>query len=317
MWKKVLSQPLLHFLVIGACIFAAYGLFAPDGRRSGDAKEVVVGREELLRYLQYRTKKFNETQSGEVLNALSDEAIGKLVDAYVQEEVLYREGLALGLARNDYVIRQRLIQKAKFITQGFMEATTEVSEAELAQYFEQNKAEYFEQPSITFTHVYFSAEARGWPEARAEAQRELARLKAGRVPFANAVGHGDRFLYNLNYVERVPDYVASHFGQEMSDRLFAVAPDASAWVGPFNSPYGVHLVMVTDRREGRTPRLEEIRGRVLEDARGRKINRSVDEAVAKIIGSYDVDVRFKREAPAANTAKVLEDASPGRSAGGS
>ena len=115
--------------------------------------------------------------------------------------------------------------------------------------------------------------------------------------------HGDRFLYHLNYVERVPEYVESHFGSGMAKQLFSLTPDELSWHGPYQSPYGYHLVMVVDRREGRYPELDEIHDRVLADARSYMVKENVEEAIKKLIGSYQVDILYLREGDEA-TVKV-------------
>ncbi len=105
----------------------------------------------------------------------------------------------------------------------------------------------------------------------------------------------------MNYVERTLDYVASHFGPDMARAVYALEPDGD-WQGPFESPYGAHLVLLTGKAAGRLPALEEIRSRVVEDARRAAIRRRVEEAVGELIDAYDVQVVYEHNGRASTEA---------------
>ena len=213
----------------------------------------------------------------------------------MREEVLHREAVALGLGEDDYVIRRRLVQKLEFITEGFAEAGAKVDQAALRRYFDANKADYYVEPFVTFTHVFFETEDRPREQAHTAAEKKLVELNRDGVPFAEAPQHGDRFLYHVNYVERTPDYVASHFGVPMAKAVFELEPNDFIWRGPFDSPYGVHLVLLTTNEPGRDPDLSELEGRVREDARRAMIREQTEEAITDIVGTYDVRVVYERE----------------------
>ena len=113
------------------------------------------------------------------------------------------------------------------------------------------------------------------------------------VAFSDAPQHGDRFLYHVNYVERTPDYIASHFGLPMAKALFELEPNEFVWRGPFDSPYGVHLVLLTTSEPGRDPELAELEGRVREDATRARIREETDAAITDIVDSYEVRVLYE------------------------
>ena len=287
MLRRILRDPLGHFLLGGRLLFLLFGLV---GRGDPARDVIVVDRATLLGFVQQRTKAFDPALAATRLDALSPAARQRLIEDYVREEALHREALALGLDAGDYVIRRRLVQKLEFVAQGFGEAGAAPSEEELAEFFAARSEEYAVEPAITFAHVFFDAERRGREAARRAAEAAREELAQERVPFSEATRHGDRFLYHVNYVERTPDYVASHFGKEMADALFALDPEETGWRGPFESPYGSHVVLVTARKQGRTPALDEIRGRVLEDARRARIRELSEEALRGIVERYEVRV---------------------------
>lgn len=300
--KRLYKEPLVHFLAAGLALFLLFELFAPDDATKVDPKTVVVDREALLTFIQFRSKAFERGTFEARLDALPDDELERLIDDYVREEVLHREALALGLDGNDYIIKRRLIQKLEFITQGFAEAAAQMDEAAVETYFETNKDDYYVAPSVTFTHVFFDAERHGPDQAQAWAEAKLMELNGARVPFADAPKHGDRFLYHLNYVERTPDYVASHFGSPMAEAIFDLERTEGEWHGPYESPYGFHLVMTTKMEAGRYPALEEIYERVADDARRADMRRKTEEVIRQIVDSYDVEITYRR-APGARVAQ--------------
>lgn len=290
--QYLLKQPLLHFLLIGLTLFLIFQ-FTSNKYEDVDSKTVIVDKDTLLTFIQYRSKAFNQKHFEEKLNNLSEQELKLLIDDFIREEVLYREALALNLDEDDYVLRRRLVQKLEFINQGFVNSSLNFSDEELNNYFNENIELYKVEPYITFTHVFFNNEEHGKETARELALKEFENLNKNKVPFSKSVEHGDRFLYHLNYVERVPDFVASHFGPEMSKALFALEPSDTIWNGPYESPYGFHLVMLTINENERYPELDEIYDRVKQDARYKYTKEETEKSIQEIIDSYDVKIVYK------------------------
>lgn len=290
---SVLKDPLTHFLAAGLGLFLLFQAVAPDDTGDADSSKIVVDREALLTFVQYRTKTFEPTVAAKRLEAMSEKELERIIDDYTREEALHREALALGLDGEDYVIRRRLVQKLEFIAQGLVDSGPGPSDDDVAAFFEANKEDYFVAPSLTFTHVFFDAEKRGWDSAREQGAMTVELLNKASAPFADAPKHGDRFLYQLNYVERTLDHVASHFGAPMAKALAELTPSTDLWVGPFESPYGTHIVMLTKNQPGRYPTLDEVRSRVNEDARRARAKERTEEAIARIVGSYDIQITYQ------------------------
>jgi len=292
--KYLLKQPLIHFLLIGLALFVIFE-FTSNRYEDEDSKTVIVDKDALLTFIQYRSKAFNQKHFEEKLNNMSEQELKLLIDDFIREEILYREALALNLDEDDYVLRRRLVQKLEFINQGFVNSSINHSDEDIKKYFEENKEQYKVEPYITFTHVFFNNEEHGKEKAHEIALKELENLNKKKVPFSKSVEHGDRFLYHLNYVERVPDFVTSHFGIEMSKELFALEPSDTVWNGTYESPYGSHLVMVTKKEDGRYPTLDEIYGSVEQDASYNFRKERTEEAINGLIDSYDVRIVYDRK----------------------
>jgi hypothetical protein len=291
----LIKEPLVHFLAVGLGLFVLFEFVVGDDA-AYDSRVINVDRDALLTFVQYRLRAFEPRIAAERLDGMSEAELERLIGDYVREEALHREALALGMDKNDYIIKRRLIQSIEFITDGFVAAVVEVSDEDVETYYEANREDYYIDPFVTFTHVFFDKERHGGDEALALASAKLAELNVQQVPFSNAPRHGDRFPYFVNYVERGPQFVASHFGTPMAKGVFALEPSDAAWHGPFESPYGVHLVMLTRNVVGRYPELPEVESSVRDDAEREAIAAQKDKAIQAIVDTYEVRRNFERQA---------------------
>ena len=284
---RLLREPLLHFVLLALALFAIDHILNPVA--ANDPRTIVVDRTDLLRYLQNRSRAFDQTRFGEQLDSMPDEDLQRLVHDYVKEEALYREAKAMELDRTDYLPRLRMIQQLKYILEGFLADTAEPGADQVEAYYEEHRDRYFQPAEITFTHVFFNEKQHG-ARAKEMAQVELARLNDRHTPFHEAPAHGDRFLYQVNYAQVPKNLVASHFGANMAAKLFMLDPDENLWRGPFRSLYGWHLVMVTSRSGGHVLALNEVRERVVLDATQARREAQLTEAIASIIDTYHVRI---------------------------
>lgn len=290
-----LKDPLTHFLLAGAAIVYIGGRLEPP---PADPHRIVVDRPALLEFIQYRSKAFEPQAASAILDSMNKARRDQIVRDYLEEEVLYREAESLGLGANDYVIKQRLVQKLRFATEASV-GEPELSESEIAAYYKENKADYAIAPSAIFTHVFFDASKRGAAGARAAAVSLAANLNKSGAGFEDAVKYGDRFLFNTNYVERTYDYVASQFGDETANVIFNPEGPFNVWRGPLTSSYGAHVVYVRQVTPGRTPPLSVIRDQVEDDAiRARKVE-LVNAAIDKMVSRYQVDIDLDKTGDAA------------------
>jgi len=284
------KQPLVHFLLLGILLFVLFEWKEPDQNANARLRTIHIDRDGLLTFMQYRSKAFNEEHFARQLDTMSDADRQRLINELVREEVLYREAQTLQLDKNDYVIKRRLIQKLEFLTRGFITAGPGLTNEDIQSYYEEHRHEYFVQPHITFTHVFYDYEHQGRNESAILAQGTLEQLNREKISFSEGIQYGDRFLYHTNYVERTPDYIASHFGINMAESVFELPANDQQWHGPFESPYGLHLIMLTNREPGRFPELDEIYNRIKDDAEEEIVRQRTEEAIAEIIGSYEIDV---------------------------
>ncbi len=292
--KKILKDPLVHFLVLGLGLFVLFDLVASDDA-AYDSKVIDVDRDALLTFVLYRSLAFQPQAAAARLDGMSEEELERLISDYVREEALHREAKALGVDKNDYIIKRRMIQSIEFITDGFVTAAVDVSDDDIAARYEANREDSYINPFVTVTHVFFDGERRGRDETLALATAKLEELNGQQVPFSDAPRHGDRFPYFLNYVERDPQFVVSHFGSSMAEEVFGLESSDSTWHGPFESQYGMHLVLLTRKAEGRYPELAEIEAAVRDDTEREAIAALKDKAIQAIVDTYVVQRSYERQ----------------------
>src|SRR5262245_29977903 len=107
--QRFLREPLLHFLLIGAIMFAVYNVTRADQSVAASSKEIRLSLDELAQLaLLFQAQWRREPTT---------EELGRLVENRVQEEVLYREALAMGLDKNDTIVKRRMAQKLQFLAE--------------------------------------------------------------------------------------------------------------------------------------------------------------------------------------------------------
>jgi parvulin-like peptidyl-prolyl isomerase len=273
--KRLLREPLLHFLLIGAGLFLLYGLL--NRGRSDAPREIVIS--------EARVEALAENFATGWMRPPTAVELKGLIDDYVAEEVYYREAVAMGLDQDDTVIRRRLRQKMEFISED-VAAAAEPTDAQLQAYLEQHADKFALPATLTFRQVYLSAERRG-EAVRADAEKLLAELQAGRGP-ADPAEAGDATLLPATMEAASPQVIANAFGEEFA-RQIDEAP-VGQWSGPIESGFGLHLVKVDERVAASAPSLAEIRPIVLREWQSEQ-RRAVNKSFLDTLRSkYEVRV---------------------------
>ncbi|MFW2367958.1 MAG: peptidyl-prolyl cis-trans isomerase [Desulforhopalus sp.] len=242
--KSLLKEPLIHFLFIGLVLFLIFEMFNdPTGSQSS---RIVItnGQIEFLKASYARTRQRTPTEV----------ELQGLIDGYVREEILYREAMALGLDKDDPVVRRRLRQKLELMGDDLAGIVVPTDD-QLQQFLETNAAKFKIEPQIAFHHVFIDIAKHGI-SADDEAARILAILSAeGDSIDPGALG--DQLMqpksFNLTPVSQLAKLFGSSFSLEISNY------PPGKWAGPVQSGYGLHLILVIEHVAGRLPQLDEIR----------------------------------------------------------
>ncbi len=247
MLKSLIREPLLHFLFIGATLFLIFEV--SDDPTGPQSSQIVIteGQIEFLKASYTRTRQRTPTKV----------ELQGLIDGYVREEILYREAMALGLDKDDSVIRRRLRQKLELMSDDLAGIVIPTDE-QLQQFLGTNADKFRIEPQIAFRHIFIDIAKRGI-SAEDEAARLLAILsKGGDNIDPDALG--DRLMHPGSFNLIPVSQIAKLFGTSFSLGLINFTP--GEWAGPIQSGYGLHLVQVIDHVAGRLPRQDEIRGTI-------------------------------------------------------
>lgn len=274
--KRLLQEPMLHFFLIGVVLFAAYGLKAPaksEGRRIVITQGVI----DDLR-VQHVAARGREPSPTELNN---------LIEAYVRDEILYREGRALGLERDDIVVKRRVRQKIE-VMQEEQAASQIPSDAELSAYLEQHRSRFVEPSLITFDQAFFGSSLSEPRYAVA-----LIRSAAQRGEQSDDVGQPTLLPHHM---ARTPsDIIARTFGEAFATSL-ETAP-LNEWTGPIHSSFGIHYVRVTAYTPAAMPQLPDVRNQVMREWENERRVRARDDMYARLRAGYDVAVEARLQTP--------------------
>jgi peptidyl-prolyl cis-trans isomerase C len=244
--KRFLREPLVHFLLIGAVLFGVYG-YTQAGRTAGaSSKEIRLTVDELAQLVLLYQSQWRRQPTPEDLD--------RMVESKVQEEVLYREALAMGLEKDDEIVKRRMAQKMRFLAEDVATAR-EPSPAELRSWFDKHTAMFAQPPRLSFRHLYFSPDRRG-ARAYDDAANALAKLAGQPEDTKLADTHADRFMFQDYYRDRPPEYLGKEFGPQFAVAVEKLAP--GSWQGPIESGFGWHLVFVDTVIPGRVPAFDEV-----------------------------------------------------------
>lgn len=274
--QRGIREPLVHFLLLGLLLFGI-NAFMNRGRLGVEAsRQIVISLYDLRLMETYFESQWHRPPTVQELQAL--------VEDRVREEVLYREGIAMGLDKDDTIVKRRIAQKLQFLAED-VAAAHEPSTDELKAWFEKNKEKFALPSRYSFRHLYFSPDTRG-KNAQEDAARALARIAGQPEDSKQTTPLADRFMFQDYYADRTPEAIAKEFGPQFAVALEKLEP--GAWRGPVESGYGWHLLFVTTVMPGRIPAFEEIEPDVKTAWLGEQKQQAWEKAYAEMRTKYSV-----------------------------
>ena len=274
--KKLLREPLLHFLLIGAALFAVFEIVNDRSPGNSD-NHIVVTAGRIAQLENIFTKTWQRSPTVEELKGL--------VDDFILEEIYYRQAVAIGIDRNDTVIRRRLRQKFEFLTDDMAAAAIPGVE-ELASYLAANPDIFMRDTTYTFEQVYINADRTG-VDLESKVASKLSALRDGKAV------EGDSGLLPTFFNQIPRRAVDSNFGSDFSTRLDLLP--LKEWHGPIASGLGLHLIRMETRVEGTLPELAEIRPIVEREwAHDKRLEtrRTINE---RLLNDYEVVIEWPKE----------------------
>src|SRR4051794_16622828 len=272
--RTLLGEPMLHFLLIGIALFGVYRWVSPgdsSGRRIVITQGVV--NDLLTQHVAARGREPSTTE------------LNHLVESYVRDEILYREGVRLGLERDDIVVKRRVRQKIELIAEE--DASTRApTDADLLTYLTTNQSRFVQPAILTFDQVFIGESSSGPGLVRVVAATRDA-LRNGADP-----EHLGKPTLLPHRMTRTPaDLVARNFGASFVAALEKVP--VGEWVGPIDSNFGAHYVRVSDRTPAAAPQLATVRDHVVREWENERRQRARNDAYTKLRGEYQISIETK------------------------
>jgi parvulin-like peptidyl-prolyl isomerase len=270
--RKLLKEPLAHFLVLGGLLFIIYGWMNPAAQDSSRTIRITAAEIAWL----------TETWSGQWRRQPTEEELRGLVSDYVRERLLAREAIELGLDDNDTIVRRRLAQKMDFIVSD-LSRLSEPTNEELRAFFKAHPDRFKTVSKISFNQIFFSSERR--TSAEEDAKKSLQTL------FRNAAlteSLGDPSILGAQYTDMDLEGVSAVFGEDFARALAGLA--LGEWAGPIKSAYGYHLVNISERADERPLDFSEAKEDVRVLIREERRRVSSETYFKKLFEKYEVVV---------------------------
>jgi peptidyl-prolyl cis-trans isomerase C len=249
--RRILKEPLFHFLLLGGLIFFMASFVYNKDRKAEHT--IVVSNEKIGNIIRLYTVTAGAPPTKPQLDAM--------IEDYIREEIFYRESLKMKLDRDDEIIRRRLSQKMEFL-QSDLSVVAAPSQKQLEDFYRSHPAYFRDSATVSFTHIYFSADKKGAEEARSRAMAVKEKLISSNRTRAPELG--DPFSLPFDYTGQNKLDIVQLFGQKpIEDSLFESATDR--WIGPVESGYGWHLVRISERKQSVIPAFQSVRDRVRDD----------------------------------------------------
>ncbi len=276
---RVLREPLLHFLLIGLALFLYYGHVAP---RDSDNRRIVVSQAQV----EDLARQFQATWS----RPPSPQELSSLVDSYIHDEILYREGESLGLGRDDVVIKRRIRQKLDVMAEEEI-ARDAPTDAELEAYLKAHPSAFERPATLSFEQILFAATG-----SDADVDRALRSARGALAHGARPDKLGQPTMLPEHVEDVALDQVARDFGEQFAKQLGTMP--LKEWTGPVASSFGLHLVRINARKAADLPALEAVRPQVLREWENEQRKRALDASYRKLRQNYKVEIDAKLpEAP--------------------
>lgn len=256
-------EPLVHFALLGAVLYIAltWGGTPPDP----SSRVISVGAAEK--------EKIAESWSLTMGRSPTDAELDQAIDAFVREEVLYREALRLGFDESDAIVRRRLVSKMD-LSASLAAETAEPSEATLRAFFEANPDLYSDDASanavLSFEQALYSNEN----SALGDLEGGFAESEPTSLP---------RSVSSTNLRD-----VEARFGKQFAEGFARLDPKED-WQGPIRSGFGWHLVRLT-AREVPEPDFDALRVSIANDWRNAEIKARKERAYQTLASAYRIDI---------------------------
>lgn len=266
-YKNLMGDPLVHFLLLGGLLFALDRALL---ERRGDPRRIEVPD------TAYEEAKalFGDSLKREP----TDRDLRLLIDRWIDNEVLYREGLRMGLDRGDSAIRDRVIFKALSVVQADLPDPS-IEEGALRDWFEAHRDRYDTPARYDFLEAEVSS------DRSAVAMRRF-------VDSLNGRGSSDAQSSLNVFKDRPQPNIVQSYGEAFMAGLKAASPQGD-WV-LLESSTGPRVVRLLEVKPGVQADFSKLRADILKDWRNEAVSKVTTDAVRELASHYRIQRREDR-----------------------
>lgn len=276
--KRIIREPLLHFLLIGAAFFLVYSWV---GDNQSSENTIIIDESDLDEIVSKFETQWKRNPTEEELIAI--------VEKRIEEEVFYQEALKMGLDHNDEIIKRRLAQKMQFLSNDISNVVSP-TEDELKSYYSEHSERYMTEARYTLFHVFFSPDKRS--DFRGDAANMIADVEKKSIE--EALTMGDEIALPQTFNNTSEFHISRQMGAEFVQAISKL--DTGKWYGPVESGYGAHLVYLENKIEAEPALFAEVRDKVLDDynfERQQEVEKSIFREFEK---NYDISFDVRSDA---------------------
>jgi peptidyl-prolyl cis-trans isomerase C len=277
---RLLKEPLLHFVLLGAGLFLLYDLQSYDSADQQDeTNQIIFTTADINRISNAWQRRWQRPPTRQELHGQ--------INAQIREEVLYREALAIGLDRKDSVVRRRMAQKMDFISNDLV-SNSDPANKDLQAYLDTHIKNFILPGRISFTQIYLNRDKRGI-QIQSDAAQLLKQLSQSPETIDSS-SIGDPLMLSHRYRDTTDFDIRRLFGDTFTKHIFVLP--VGKWLGPIESGYGIHLVRIDSRTPAKPPSLQQVRGKVLTEWQLEQKNRANETLYKEFSKHYKIVVQL-------------------------
>ena len=255
------SKVLIFFLI-------GFALYLIDiGFNNDDIKSIYISDEEI--------KSLISAWESQVGRAPTEDEISRIINNLVEEEILYREALLLGLNEDDRIIKRRLAQKISFLKQESL--PNKPKRKDLNAFFKRNKDKYYVEPVYSFTHLFFSSD---------DNSQSRSQSAFNQVPDNILNVKSDPFFLGKNFADINLKEIENEFGNNFN--IHFKESNLNKWSGPYASSFGHHIIFINNYRPGFYPPIDVVIDKVELDLLAEKKDGAISNFIEDVRSEYTV-----------------------------
>jgi hypothetical protein len=229
--KKILKEPFFHFILIGIALFILYGMV---NKQSSSKNTILINDFDISSLISKWEMQWKRPPT--------EKELQNLINLNIKQEIFYQEALKMNLDHNDEIIKRRLSQKMKFLSNDIA-SLIEPTEEELQQYYKEHGDKYLTPTSYSLYQITFS------PDKRKDNFKDAAETlkQFPDATFEEMKNWGDALPFPFYYPEITSIELGLQLGSKFPDGIND--QELNKWVGPIPSGFGYHLVYITNKAE--------------------------------------------------------------------